>query len=139
MMSLGSEPWCQASTSCLRQGFTDVDGRDKARARRGCAAKSCKRARTRSPGARRNPGPHIRDVRIPDCAPLHPGYESLLASPTRRKLLQPAQHESRAPFRVIEVVGLEVRQAAQQGGDGDFGFDAGKLGAQAEMDAAAER
>ena len=59
--------------------------------------------------------------------------------PARRQAVEAAQHEGRPPIRVLGIVEREIRQAAQQRGDGDLGFDAGELGAEAEMDAAAER
>ena len=57
-------------------------------------------------------------------------------SPACRKLLQPAQHESRTPLRVLDVVRPDIGEAAQQGGDGDLGLDAGELRAQADLGSA---
>src|SRR3954462_14574139 len=59
--------------------------------------------------------------------------------PTGGELRQAAQHESRPPFGVLDVVDPQIRQAAQQRGNGDLGFDPRQLGPQAEMNAAAER
>src|SRR5439155_5964096 len=60
-------------------------------------------------------------------------------SPACRKLLQSAQHEGRTPLRMLDVVRPDIGEAAQQGGDGDLGLDAGELRAEAEMNAAAKR
>src|SRR3954447_4899603 len=53
--------------------------------------------------------------------------------------LQAAQHERGPPFRVVGVVELEPGQPPQQRRDRHFGLDARKLGAEAEVDATAER
>src|SRR5262245_57708944 len=60
-------------------------------------------------------------------------------SPTRRQPVEAAQHEGLAPIGMLGVVEPQRRQTPQQGGDGDLALDAGELGAEAEMDAAAER
>src|SRR5262245_40885201 len=58
--------------------------------------------------------------------------------PACRQPHQAAQHEGRAPLRVLRVIQPQVGDAAQQGRDRDLGLDARELGAEAEMDAAAE-
>src|SRR5271154_3337244 len=61
------------------------------------------------------------------------------ASPARRQAFQPAQHEGRPPVRMLGVVKPQVGQTAQQGRDRDLRLDAGQLGAEAKMNAPAER
>ena len=59
--------------------------------------------------------------------------------PTRGQTLETAQHERGAPLRVAGIIKSQPRQAAQKGRDRDLGLDARELGAEAEVDAAAER
>src|SRR6478609_3336261 len=62
-----------------------------------------------------------------------------LGLPARRQALQAAQHEGRPPFRVLRVIQPQLRQPTQEGRDRDLGLDASELGAEAEVNAAAER
>src|ERR1700752_2855785 len=53
--------------------------------------------------------------------------------PACRQRLEPAQDESRTPFRVLGIVQPKFWQPAEQRGDGDFGLDPRQLGTEAEM------
>src|SRR6185437_7506371 len=66
------------------------------------------------------------------------GRDRSTPSPACGQFLQAAQHEGRPPVRVFGVVQLQLRQPAQQRGNGDLGLDPRQLGAEAEMDAAAK-
>jgi len=57
----------------------------------------------------------------------------------RGKAVEAAQYEYGTPIRSLGIVERQVRDAAQQGGDCYFRFDAGELSAKAEMDAAPKR
>src|ERR1700742_3854641 len=59
-------------------------------------------------------------------------------SPLRRQCFQAAQHESRPPFRGFGVNQFQIWYPPQQGRNRDTGFQPRQLGAEAEMDAAAE-
>src|SRR5262245_31390217 len=59
--------------------------------------------------------------------------------PARRQALQAPQHETRPPIRVLRVIQPQVGNPAQQRADRDLRLEARKLGAKAEVDAAAER
>jgi hypothetical protein len=61
------------------------------------------------------------------------------SAPMRWKPVEAAQDESRPPVRFRGIIKTEARQAAEERGDGNFSFKAGKLGSKAKMDAAAER
>jgi hypothetical protein len=58
------------------------------------------------------------------------------ALPARR---QAAQDESLPPIRMLGIIELQARQAAQQRGDRNLALEAGELGTEAVVDAAAER
>jgi hypothetical protein len=61
------------------------------------------------------------------------------ALPARRQRGEAAQDESLPPSRMLGIIELQARQAAQQRGDRNLALDAGELGTEAVVDAAAER
>src|ERR1700749_4357812 len=66
------------------------------------------------------------------------GRDRSTPSPAGGQRLEATEHKGRPPFRVFGVVQPQLGQPPQQGGNGDFSLNASELGAQAEMDAAAE-
>src|SRR5271165_4262415 len=61
------------------------------------------------------------------------------SAPMRWKPVEAAQDKSWPPVRLRGIVETEAWQPADQSGDGNFSFNAGKLRSKAKMDAAAKR